>query len=173
MIQVGEVLVSDDIKEVEFVCHLEKCKGACCVEGELGAPLEEAELETMKEIQTKIKPYLTKEGLAAIKEQGPYILDEDGDFKTLNDQRVLDKNDCGFNISWEDTTNGTVITRRWMIEDAYNGNVLEHTQQIQTTEFIPEANIKQTVPTARPNNSNADNKSDFVANFANELTDSL
>ncbi|MFN7115385.1 MAG: hypothetical protein ACK4TA_01220 [Saprospiraceae bacterium] len=113
------------------------------------------------------------DAMAAPNITGFPVLDEDGDFKTLNDQRVLDKNDCGFNISWEDTTNGTVITRRWMIEDAYNGNVLEHTQQIQTTEFIPEANIKQTVPTARPNNSNADNKSDFVANFANELTDSL
>lgn len=82
MIQVGEVLVSDDIKEVEFVCNLEKCKGACCVEGDLGAPLEEDELETMKSIQKAIKPYLTKAGLAAIKEQGPYILDEDGDYST-------------------------------------------------------------------------------------------
>ncbi len=82
MIQVGEILVSDDIKEVEFVCNLEKCKGACCVEGDLGAPLEEDELETMKSIQKAIAPYLTKEGLAAIKEQGPYILDEDGDYST-------------------------------------------------------------------------------------------
>ncbi len=82
MIQVGEILVSDDINEVEFVCNLEKCKGACCVEGDLGAPLEEDELQTMKSIQKAIKPYLTKEGLAAIKEQGPYILDEDGDYST-------------------------------------------------------------------------------------------
>lgn len=82
MIQVGEILVSDDIKEVEFVCNLEKCKGACCVEGDLGAPLDEDELETMKSIQRAIKPYLTKAGLQAIKEQGPYILDEDGDYST-------------------------------------------------------------------------------------------
>lgn len=82
MIKVGEVLVSDDIKEVEFVCHLEKCKGACCVEGELGAPLEEDELQTMKDIQEAVKPYLTEAGIQAIAEQGPYILDEDGDFST-------------------------------------------------------------------------------------------
>lgn len=82
MIKVGEILVSDDIKNVEFVCHLEKCKGACCVEGDLGAPLEEDELEIMKEIQKKIKPYLTPEGKEAIKKQGPYILDEDGDYST-------------------------------------------------------------------------------------------
>jgi hypothetical protein len=82
MIKVGEVLVSDDIKDVEFVCHLEKCKGACCVEGDLGAPLEEDELEVMKKIQKKVKPYLTAEGIKAIEEQGPYILDEDGDYST-------------------------------------------------------------------------------------------
>jgi len=82
MIKVGEVWVSDDIKEVEFVCHLEKCKGACCVEGELGAPLEEVELQTMKDIQEAVKPYLTEAGIQAIAEQGPYILDEDGDFST-------------------------------------------------------------------------------------------
>jgi len=78
MIKVGEILVSDDIKDVEFVCHLEKCKGACCVEGDLGAPLEDDELEVIKEIQEKIKPYLTPDGLKQIEKVGPYVLDEDG-----------------------------------------------------------------------------------------------
>lgn len=82
MLKVGEVLVSDDIRDVEFVCHLEKCKGACCVEGDLGAPLEESELDTMVAIQEKIRPYLTEDGIKAIEEQGPYILDEDGDYST-------------------------------------------------------------------------------------------
>jgi hypothetical protein len=82
MIKVDEILVSDDIREVEFVCHLEKCKGACCVEGDLGAPLEEDELLTMQQIQEAVKPYLTPEGRKSIENQGPYILDEDGDFST-------------------------------------------------------------------------------------------
>lgn len=82
MIKVGDVLVSDDIKDVEFVCHLEKCKGACCVEGDLGAPLEEDELPVMNEILEHVKPYLTPEGLKSIEQQGTYILDEDGDFST-------------------------------------------------------------------------------------------
>lgn len=82
MIKVGDVLVSDDVKAVEFVCHLEMCKGACCVEGELGAPLDEDELPVMHDIQAAVDPYLTKEGREAIKEQGPYILDEDGDYST-------------------------------------------------------------------------------------------
>ncbi len=82
MMKVGDILVSDDIKEIEFVCHLEKCKGACCVEGDLGAPLEESELAIMEEIQEKVRPYLTAEGIQAITDQGAYVLDEDGDFST-------------------------------------------------------------------------------------------
>lgn len=82
MMKVGEVLVSDEIKTVEFVCHLEKCKGACCVEGELGAPLELDELPIMKGIQEAVAPYLTEDGRKAIAEQGPFLLDEDGDYST-------------------------------------------------------------------------------------------
>jgi hypothetical protein len=92
MIKVGEVLVSDDIKEVEFVCHLEKCKGACCVEGELGAPLDEDELPIMLEIQEKVQPYLTPDGLRTIQKQGAYVLDEDGDFSTP----VIEGRECAY-----------------------------------------------------------------------------
>jgi hypothetical protein len=82
MMKIGEVLVSDDIKTVEFVCHLEKCKGACCVEGDLGAPLEEDELPIMHEVQAAVAPYLTPDGKRSIDAQGTYILDEDGDYST-------------------------------------------------------------------------------------------
>lgn len=82
MMRVGNILVSDEIADNEFVCNLEKCKGACCVEGELGAPLEESELEILKSIYDEVKPFLTSEGIKAIEEQGLYILDEDGDYST-------------------------------------------------------------------------------------------
>lgn len=82
MIKVGEVLVSDDIASKEFVCNLEKCKGACCVEGDYGAPLEEDELDILKKIYPKIKSYLTKEGIEAIEEQGTHVIDPDGDYST-------------------------------------------------------------------------------------------
>lgn len=111
MIKVGEILVSDDIADREFVCNLEKCKGACCVEGDLGAPLEENELETMKEITPNVLPYLSEAGRTAIAEQGSYILDEDGDYSTptiggrecafaiYDEQGVLK---CGIEQAWRD-----------------------------------------------------------------------
>ena len=40
MIFIQDKIVSKQIFEKEFVCNLKKCKGACCVEGEGGAPLE-------------------------------------------------------------------------------------------------------------------------------------
>ncbi len=82
MIQIGDVLVSDDIREKEFVCNLVKCKGACCVEGDYGAPLEEDELEILKRIYPKVKLYLSAEGIKAIEEQGTHVLDGDGDLST-------------------------------------------------------------------------------------------
>lgn len=50
MLIVGNTYISDDVVENFFVCDLEKCKGACCVEGHLGAPLEEEELPVLHQI---------------------------------------------------------------------------------------------------------------------------
>lgn len=82
MITLRNTIISDDIKEQFFVCDLMKCKGACCVEGDLGAPLEEDELESMEEIYEDVKPYLSAEGIKALEEQGTYVLDEEGDYST-------------------------------------------------------------------------------------------
>lgn len=82
MIKVGEVLVSDDIRDKEFVCNLEKCKGACCVEGDFGAPLEEGELEILEEIYPAVKPYLTPKGIQTIEKEGTHTIDDDGEFCT-------------------------------------------------------------------------------------------
>ncbi len=88
MILIDDTCISDDIAEKFFVCNLEKCKGACCVEGDLGAPLEESELPVLEDIYEAVKPYLTPEGIAAIEEQGKYIKDWEGDYSTttINDR---------------------------------------------------------------------------------------
>ena len=82
MIKVGEVLVSDDIRDKEFVCNLEKCKGACCVEGDFGAPLLEEELAILEEIYPKVKKYLSPEGIKEIEKQGTHTKDDDGELCT-------------------------------------------------------------------------------------------
>jgi hypothetical protein len=94
MMKVGEILVSDDVREKEFVCNLEKCKGACCVEGDFGAPLDKDELAILEEIYPKVKPYLSKEGIEVIEKIGTHTVDEDGDLVTP----VIDGRECVYAI---------------------------------------------------------------------------
>jgi hypothetical protein len=82
MIAIGETLVSEDLLEKKFVCDLKACKGACCVEGESGAPLEEDELQILEDIYDKVKPYIPADGIKAIEKQGKHIIDTDGEHVT-------------------------------------------------------------------------------------------
>ncbi len=82
MLQIGNVLVSRDVVEKKFVCDLERCKGACCVAGDSGAPLDEDELAVLDDIYPKVKPFLAREGIKTIERDGKYLIDSDGDFVT-------------------------------------------------------------------------------------------
>ncbi len=82
MIVIEDVILSDDLAEQFFVCNIEKCKGACCVEGDLGAPLEEKEKLQLKAVYEKVKPYMSEDGIAEVEKQGIFVLDEEGDYST-------------------------------------------------------------------------------------------
>ncbi len=73
MIVIDNVLVSDDVVTKQFVCDLNKCKGACCEEGDAGAPLDESELDIMLDLYEKIKPYLTEAAIKEIERKGKYV----------------------------------------------------------------------------------------------------
>ena len=77
MLVIGDVLVSDQVISEQFVCDLSKCKGACCVDGDAGAPLEKHEMEKIDEIYNIVEPYLSSQGKDEIKKQGKYIYDEE------------------------------------------------------------------------------------------------
>jgi hypothetical protein len=112
MIQIDDKLISEDIFSEEFVCNLTKCKGACCVEGDVGAPLDKDELEILDSIFDKIKPYLTQEGIKALEEQGTWTTDpSDGMYVTpmvedrecayvTFDEKGITK--CGIEKAYED-----------------------------------------------------------------------
>ncbi|MBD1395828.1 DUF3109 family protein [Pontibacter sp. JH31] len=92
MIVLQNTVISDDIRDNFFVCNLEKCKGACCVEGDLGAPLEEDELVILQESYEQIKPYMTGAGKLAVEEQGLYIQDFEGDYSTP----TIENRECAY-----------------------------------------------------------------------------
>lgn len=83
MFEIGKTLVAREVIERAFVCDLSRCKGACCVEGDSGAPLEEDEVSTLAQEYPAIAPYLRPEGRAAIAAQGTAVKDpSDGEMVT-------------------------------------------------------------------------------------------
>lgn len=93
MVIVQEILISEDVLKEHFRCNLDACKGACCWEGDFGAPLEPAEMETLEKIYPDIKPFLRPEGIRVLEEQGLFVY-----FKGLKDfgTPLLDDGACAF-----------------------------------------------------------------------------
>ncbi|MEL6670845.1 MAG: DUF3109 family protein [Bacteroidota bacterium] len=75
IIEIDGKYVSGDVKDEMFACDISACKGACCVEGDLGAPLAKEEVGILEEIYPKVKPFMRKEGIRAIQAQGTSIVD--------------------------------------------------------------------------------------------------
>lgn len=94
MFQLGKTIVSEDILEKEFVCNLSACHGACCVDGDAGAPLSKEETQILEHIYPKVKPFLRPEGIAAIEAQGPWRIGTDKDYETP----LIDEKDCAYVI---------------------------------------------------------------------------
>ncbi len=88
MLQIENTIISLDIFEKKFVCNLGACKGACCVEGDSGAPLEAEETAVLEQIYTVVKNYMTPEGIETIEKSGKWVCDFEGDKVTpLNNNK--------------------------------------------------------------------------------------
>ncbi|MBK8712509.1 MAG: DUF3109 family protein [Niastella sp.] len=77
MIAIDHVLLSDQVLQEEFVCDLGKCKGACCVDGDAGAPLEKNELKEIDKVFDAVLPYLNAESKKELEKQGRYVYDRE------------------------------------------------------------------------------------------------
>nr|WP_321234591.1 DUF3109 family protein [uncultured Psychroserpens sp.] len=110
MFQLGKTIVSEAIIEKDFVCNLSACKGACCIDGDAGAPLDAQEVQILKDIYPKVKPFLRKEGIEAIEKQGTHITTAFGDFETP----LINNADCAY-VIFDDKK-----TALCGIEEAYN-----------------------------------------------------
>jgi len=110
MFQIGKTIVSEEILEQDFVCNLSACKGACCIDGNAGAPLEDDETEILVEIYSKIKPFLT----AKIEEQGAFVKGDDGEWETP----LVNNSECAYVIFDE------ANIAKCGLEEAFNQGVI-------------------------------------------------
>ena len=110
MFQLGKTIVSEAIIENDFVCNLSACKGACCIDGDAGAPLTKDETQILEDIYPKVKPFLRQESIAAIEAQGTSITTALGELETP----LINGADCAYVIFDEKNT------ALCAIEEAYN-----------------------------------------------------
>lgn len=114
MFQLGKTIVSEDILLKDFVCNLTACKGACCVDGDAGAPLLDEEVQILADIYPKVKSFLRKEGISTIEAQGTSVTGTDGTLETP----LIDNKDCAYVIF-----DGK--TALCGIEQAYNQGIID------------------------------------------------
>lgn len=114
MIDIDNKLLSTDLFNKEFVCNLSACKGACCVEGNAGAPVDPDEAKILAEIYPKVKPYLTQAGISAIENQGTSV-EGMGELETP----LIQGKECAYTTFDEDGT------AKCGIEQAYLEGVVD------------------------------------------------
>lgn len=107
MIQIRNTILSDDIFTEYFICDLCRCKGACCVEGDSGAPLEHDEFEQIKLILPEIWDDLSPRAQELIEAQGIAYTDYDGELVTS----IVNGRECVFTYFDKDGTCKCVIEK--------------------------------------------------------------
>jgi hypothetical protein len=92
LVEVDGKVISSEIFERKFVCDLSACKGACCIEGDAGAPLTMEEVSILEDNLEAIKPYMRDEGLAIVEKQGVFYMDQDNEPVTS----LVNNAECAF-----------------------------------------------------------------------------
>lgn len=109
IIEIEGKLISSEIFEEKFVCDLSACKGACCVEGDAGAPVTTEEASILEDELDKILPYLREEGKDAIDKEGVFTIDWDQEQVTT----LVNHKECAFAIFDKDGTAKCGIEKAW------------------------------------------------------------
>lgn len=92
MLQIDDTLVSFDVIERHFLCDLSQCQGACCIEGDAGAPLEQSEVKQLQAVLQVVWDDLSPEAQALINRQGVAYIDSSGETVTS----IVNGKDCVF-----------------------------------------------------------------------------
>ena len=91
MLSIDHIIISDEILNEHFVCDVSACKGMCCVAGDAGAPLEEEEVSVLEDFLDEIKPYMSKESVQMVEQNGVFDYDVEGILVTplINDRECV------------------------------------------------------------------------------------
>lgn len=92
MLQIQNTIVTLDLAEEFFCCDLEKCLGACCIEGDAGAPVTIDEVAKIEEALPVVEPEMLPRAVEEVRQNGVAYVDQEGDLVTT----ILDGRNCAF-----------------------------------------------------------------------------
>lgn len=92
MLQIQNTIVTLDLAEEFFCCDLEKCLGACCIEGDAGAPVTIDEVAKIEEVLPVVEPEMLPRAVEKVRQNGVAYVDQEGDLVTT----ILDGRNCAF-----------------------------------------------------------------------------
>lgn len=92
MLQIHNTIVTLDLAEEFFCCDLEKCLGACCIEGDAGAPVTIDEVAKIEESLPVVEPEMLPRAVDEVRQNGVAYVDQEGDLVTT----ILDGRNCAF-----------------------------------------------------------------------------
>lgn len=92
MLQIQNTIVTLDLAEEFFCCDLDKCLGACCIEGDAGAPVTIDEVEKIEEALPVVEPEMLPRAVEEVRQNGVAYVDQEGDLVTT----ILDGRNCAF-----------------------------------------------------------------------------
>lgn len=102
IIQVGDVLLSPDILTERFCCDLDVCKGACCIEGDAGAPVTMDEIADIEDALDSVWSDMSAAAQSVVDRQGVAYTDREGDLVTS----IVGGKDCVFTCYTTEAANG-------------------------------------------------------------------
>ncbi len=167
----GNVMVPDELQQVCFACDVTRCKGACCVEGDAGAPLTEEEISLLEDYIDRVLPFMEKAGQEVVRRHGVFDWDMEGNYVTplVNDREcafacfINGIAHCAIEKAWEagilpmrkpeschlyplrlsvlDNGMVNIVYHRWPICNSALENGLE--QGISLQDFLKEALIRK------------------------------
>ena len=109
MIAIGDTIVSFDVFNEQFLCDIASCKGACCIEGDSGAPLSLEEVAILEDILPQVWDDLSEASKKVIETQGVAYADVEGEMVTS----IVNGRECVFTYQENGVCNCA-------IEKAYN-----------------------------------------------------
>lgn len=92
MFKVQNTILSEDIATTQFSCDISRCKGACCVVGDAGAPVSNDEIPVLKKAYKLLKDELRPAARKVVEEEGLIK----GNNKKGYEINCIDENECVF-----------------------------------------------------------------------------